>query len=134
MRHMNAGLAIPDFPAVFGGVLPQVWTPEIAVHFAHRVGAFIVTLLVLATASSALRAPRSLRRPALGMVLIVIVQVFLGASIIWTGRQVAVTTLHVVVGAVLLAFSMVLTVKSRRSSPAHREAASSFFAPGEVPA
>ena len=105
MRHMNAALAIPDFPTVFGGVFPHAWTPEIAIHFAHRVGA-----------------------------LIVVVQVLLGASIIWTGRQVAVATLHVVVGAVLLAFSMVLTVKSHRGLPERRETASTFYAPGEVPA
>jgi heme a synthase len=134
MRHMNAALAIPDFPTVFGGVFPHGWTPEIAIHFAHRVGALIVTLLVLATAWSALRAPRQLRAPAFSMVLIVVVQVLLGASVIWTGRQVAVATLHVVVGAVLLAFSMVLTVKSHRRLPEHREPASTFFASGELPA
>jgi len=134
MRHMNAALAIPDFPTVFGGVFPHVWTPEIAIHFAHRVGGLIVTLLVVATALSARRAPRGLRIPALSMVLIVIVQVILGASIIWTGRQVAVATLHVVVGAVLLAFSMVLTVTSRRGLRDRGETAATFFASGELPA
>jgi len=134
MRHMNAALAIPDFPTVFGGVLPPSWTPEIAIHFAHRVGALVVTLFVLATAWKALRAPSILRAPALAMVLIVAVQLVLGASIVWTGRNVAVATLHVVVGAVLLALSMVLTVKSRRSLPKRREGASSLFIPGEVPA
>ena len=133
MRHMNAGLAIPDFPTVFGGVLPPTWTPEIFIHFAHRLGALIVTLLVFGTAVSARRAPRDLRTPALGMTLIVMAQVMLGASIIWTSRQVVVATLHVVVGAVLLAFSMVLTVKTHRGLPARRTA-STLFAPGEVPA
>jgi cytochrome c oxidase assembly protein subunit 15 len=134
MRHMNAALAIPDFPTAFGGVLPPSWTPEIAIHFAHRVGALVVTLLVLATAWSALHAPRPLRVPSLTMVLIVALQVLLGASIVWTGRNVAVATLHVVVGAVLLAFSMVLTVKSRRSIPKRREGAATLLVPGEVPA
>jgi cytochrome c oxidase assembly protein subunit 15 len=134
MRHMNAALAIPDFPSVFGGILPPHWTPEIFVHFAHRVVALLVTILVIGTAVSARGAPRHLRTPAFFMVLIVVTQVLLGASIVWTGRQVAVATLHVVVGAVLLATSMVLTVKSRRSLPASRKAASTFFATGEVPA
>src|SRR5215211_4820538 len=39
MRHTGAGLAIPDFPLMFGGIVPPEWTPQIAIHFAHRVGA-----------------------------------------------------------------------------------------------
>ena len=38
MRHTGAGLAIPDFPLAFGHVIPPVWSPPIAIHFAHRVG------------------------------------------------------------------------------------------------
>jgi cytochrome c oxidase assembly protein subunit 15 len=133
MRHMNAALAIPDFPTVFGGVLPPAWTPEIFIHFAHRLGALIVSLLILGTAWSARRAPRHLRANAFGLALIVVVQVMLGASIIWTSRQVAVATLHVVVGAVLLAFNMVLTVRTHRGMSARRTA-STFFASGGVPA
>src|SRR6266496_5385381 len=32
MRHTGAGLAIPDFPLMFGGMLPDHWDPKIAVH------------------------------------------------------------------------------------------------------
>src|SRR6185436_3118500 len=46
MRHSGAGLAIPDFPLMFGGVFPDRWDAGIAVHFAHRVGALIVTTAV----------------------------------------------------------------------------------------
>ena len=37
MRHTDAGLAIPDFPWMFGHLIPDRWDPKIAVHFAHRV-------------------------------------------------------------------------------------------------
>src|SRR5215510_4716371 len=47
MRHTGAGLAIPDFPLMFGHVVPDHWDPRIAVHFAHRLGALVVTLLVI---------------------------------------------------------------------------------------
>src|SRR5437867_6086383 len=43
MRHMGAGLAIPDFPLALGRVIPPLVTPLIAVHFAHRLGALAVT-------------------------------------------------------------------------------------------
>ena len=49
MRHNEAGLAIPDFPLAFGQLVPPHWDLKIALHFAHRVGALVVTALVLAT-------------------------------------------------------------------------------------
>ena len=44
MRHTGAGLAIPDFPLVFGQLIPPHWDAKIAIHFAHRVGALVVSL------------------------------------------------------------------------------------------
>ena len=44
MRHTGAGLAIPDFPWMFGHVIPDHWSGAIAIHFTHRVGALLVTL------------------------------------------------------------------------------------------
>jgi cytochrome c oxidase assembly protein subunit 15 len=49
MRHTGAGLAIPDFPLMFGRLVPDHWDPKIAIQFAHRVGAVIVTLAIVAT-------------------------------------------------------------------------------------
>ena len=51
MRHTGAGLAIPDFPLMFGHLDPDHWDPKIAIHFAHRVGALVVTLAILATSA-----------------------------------------------------------------------------------
>src|SRR5215510_13931020 len=49
MRHTGAGLAIPDFPLAFGQLIPPHWDEKIAIHFTHRVGALIVSLVILAT-------------------------------------------------------------------------------------
>src|SRR4051812_25853756 len=48
MRHTGAGLAIPDFPWMFGHFIPDHWDSKIAIHFAHRVGALCVTIMLLA--------------------------------------------------------------------------------------
>src|SRR5438552_586237 len=72
MRHTGAGLAIPDFPLMFGHVVPDHWDPKIAVHFAHRVGALAVTLGICATAAYAWSRPadrRELTRPAAPLVV-----------------------------------------------------------------
>ena len=117
MRHSDAGLAIPDFPLVFGGLIPPEWTPQIAIHFAHRMGALIVALAVGATVGHVLyhHARRSeLRQPALALASLVLVQVTLGAFVIWSQKNIAINTTHVVVGALTLATSLVLTLRSHQ--------------------
>ncbi len=117
MRHSDAGLAIPDFPLMFGGLLPPDWTPQIAVHFAHRVGALIVTLAIAATAGHIWyhhSGRPELRRPAAVLVCLVLVQVTLGAYVIWSEKNVAINTAHVAVGALTLATSLVVTLRSFR--------------------
>ena len=115
MRHSDAGLAIPDFPLVFGGLFPPEWTPQIAIHYAHRVGALIVTLAIAATVGHVWhhhRGRSELRRPALALACLVLAQVTLGAFVIWSQKNVAINTAHVVVGALTLATSLVLTLRS----------------------
>src|SRR5438128_1820562 len=115
MRHMGAGLAIPDFPLAFGRVFPPLATPYITIHFAHRVGALVVSLAVAATVTRVLRThPTELGRPALVAAALVIVQIGLGASVIWTRRAVVPTTAHLAVGAGLLASCLALTLDAAR--------------------
>jgi cytochrome c oxidase assembly protein subunit 15 len=115
MRHTGAGLAIPDFPWMFGGIVPDRWDGLIAVHFAHRAGAVVVTLAVLATAGHVWyhhRRRRELGVPSALLVALVAVQVTLGAYTVLTRRAVAINSAHVVCGALVLATSLVLTLRS----------------------
>lgn len=117
MRHMHAGLAIPDFPLAFGRLVPPLATPLIAVNFAHRVGALVVTLTVAGLATRVVRRHRTqplLLRPALLAAALVVLQVTLGALTIWTHRSVLPTTAHLVVGASLLATCLVVTLHAAR--------------------
>ena len=117
MRHSDAGLAIPDFPLVFGGIVPLEWTPQIAIHYAHRLGALVVALAIAATAGHVLyhhRDRKELKRPAILLVCLVLAQITLGAFIIWSKKDVAINTAHVIVGALTLATSLVLTLRSHR--------------------
>jgi cytochrome c oxidase assembly protein subunit 15 len=116
MRHMGAGLAIPDFPLAFGRLLPPLVTPHITVHFAHRVGALVVSGAVAWTVTRVLRRhpDPTLRRPALIAAGLVVFQVSLGALTIWSQRAVIPTTAHVAVGASLLATCLVLTLRASR--------------------
>jgi cytochrome c oxidase assembly protein subunit 15 len=117
MRHSDAGLAIQDFPLVFGGILPPEWTSQIAIHFAHRVGALIVSVAIAATVGHVwYRHGRraELRGPALALACFLLVQVTLGAFVIWSQKDVAINTAHVAVGALTLASSLVLTLRTHQ--------------------
>ena len=116
MRHMHAGLAIPDFPLAFGRLVPPLVTPYIAIHFAHRVGALVVTAAVGSMAVYVLRHTDNpwVRRPAFLAAGLVVLQVTLGALTIWSQRAVLPTTTHLVVGAALLATCLALTLRATR--------------------
>lgn len=125
VRHTGAGLAIPDFPLAFGHLVPPFEHPGVAIHFAHRVGALVVATLVLATA----RATRTrgatdvhLGRPALGAVVLVAVQVTLGALTVWTQKAVLPTTAHVAIGAALLATTFLVALRAGHLAPRTRRA------------
>jgi heme a synthase len=117
MRHTGAGLAIPDFPLMFGHALPDHWDAKIAVHFAHRAGALVVTLGVLGTAAlvwSRYRDRGELTRPALLLLALVGAQVTLGALTVLSRRDPWINSFHVVCGAMVLTTSLVLTLRSWR--------------------
>src|ERR1041384_1269578 len=66
MRHTGAGLAIPDFPWMFGHIVPDHWSGAIAIHFTHRIGALLVTgaiVALFAHVRSRYREQRELMRP-----------------------------------------------------------------------
>jgi cytochrome c oxidase assembly protein subunit 15 len=116
MRHSGAGLAIPDFPLAYGGILPPFGIAGVPIHFAHRLVGFTVAGLSVWVAVRTLRAHRNIAafaKPAGLLVTLVMLQIVLGALTIWTAKGVLPTTFHVLNGAVILATSLVLTLRVR---------------------
>jgi len=133
MRRTGAGLAIPDFPLAFGRIVPPLASPHIAVHFAHRVGALVVLLAVTGTTTLALRSADAwLRRPAILAVTLLAAQLTLGALTVWSRRGVIPTTTHLVVGAGVLATSLVLTLRAARVSAGRTAAPAAIPIGGRV--
>lgn len=117
MRHIGAGLAIPDFPLALGRVIPPTWSAQIAVHFAHRVWALVVVIWIVANAMYIWRRHRQRRelvRPATWLVGLVLVQATLGALVVLTAKQPEINTLHVATGAIVLGTSLVVTLRAFR--------------------
>jgi heme a synthase len=121
LRHLGAGLAIPTFPQMpDGGWLPTATGALIHLHFTHsRLGALVITALILALARRAFRhadGDARIRRPAGLLLALVAVQITLGLLVIWKMRPPILTTLHVVNGAALLATVVLLAVRAGRSA------------------
>jgi heme a synthase len=116
MRHLGAGLALPDFPTSFGHLIPPFLPIAIDVNFVNRCSVVVVSIFVLWTVARVSRGYRDrpeLTHPALLLIALLLMQLTLGALTIWSDRAVLPTTTHVAIGAAVLATSLVLTIRVR---------------------
>jgi len=142
MRHTDSGLAIPDFPANYGGIVPPLTqaalddaiaarpydqfiahftVPQVAVHFGHRIWAIVVVAVIAWFIAALMRYNRehpSLKRPAVAMILLLLAQIALGAAVIWTGRHHDIATAHQAIGALILAIATLLALRVYLVEPA----------------
>ena len=137
MRHEHAGLSINDFPLAYGQVWPKTDPTSVAeynrarlaqnevatsplyinMQMAHRVGAVLITVAILAAAAAILlrREHASiLRRWSAVWVLLVFTQFALGAFTIWTNKAADIATAHVATGALTLVTGALLTAMAWR--------------------
>jgi cytochrome c oxidase assembly protein subunit 15 len=122
MRHLHAGLSIPDFPLAFHRLIPPMTDERVAIHFAHRVGAVVVTLLAVPLVTMILTSTRRnalLTRAAMGLLCALVLQITLGATvIIWLPGDPVIKSLHVVNGALVLAEALLLALRASRLNTA----------------
>jgi cytochrome c oxidase assembly protein subunit 15 len=114
MRHNAAGLAIHTFPysTPDNHWLPDAWNFRVGIHFAHRVMAVVLAVALTAFAWAIRRDRAStvaMKAGASALLTLLVLQILLGAQIIWTMRRPEMTTSHVVVGALTLAVTFWLT-------------------------
>ncbi|MDB5288970.1 MAG: cytochrome c oxidase assembly protein subunit 15 [Phycisphaerales bacterium] len=137
MRHFDAGLAIPDLPLAYGKLLPPVSAEGLAtinhvrafelnldpvtltqlwLHFAHRIGAVLVTVFAVLLATKVLRkhVQPGLIIPATLLVVLLQTQITLGILTVLLRKPADVASSHVAVGALVLVTSFVLTVRAVR--------------------
>ena len=112
----GAGLAFIDFPLMDGSVWPATLVSGQAVQAAHRALAVVVALLVVWMARRVRRAfaapyPRRLAGLA---VLLVAVQLGLGAANVWSHLSALFVVPHLAVGAALWATTVLLYLAIRR--------------------
>jgi cytochrome c oxidase assembly protein subunit 15 len=110
MRHLGAGLAIPEV-----WVVPSFTSTAVIVNFAHRAGGVLVAAMIVTIAIRLRRfeTNHSLRIIANFLVVFVAAQIMLGAYTVWSGKQPYITSLHVMAGALILGTSLLLALTAR---------------------
>lgn len=115
MRHLSAGLAIPDFPLSFGRIVPEFTSTGVAVNYAHRVGAILVTIAIAALAPRVMRSSvYGIRALYVGLIALLSAQIVLAAYTVWTAKNPIVTSLHVATGAAIFACSVMFALVNHR--------------------
>jgi cytochrome c oxidase assembly protein subunit 15 len=138
MRHQHAGLAIPDFPLAYGRLWPptdpeflqranqsrldiQDYAPITAFHVhLHMIHRIVAVMILIAVGWGAWLihqkvGPRDpLRRWAWGWWGLIWVQALLGAATVWSNKAADIATLHVLMGALSLNLSALLTLVAFR--------------------
>lgn len=120
MRHADAGLALTQFPmSAPGSWLPNYWNFAVGIHFIHRAGAILVTLVLLIFLGKVWGSPKARQALGYGALLVALalgLQIFLGALTIWTVKNPYAATAHHLVGAFLLASTWGLTFLAHHRS------------------
>ena len=133
MRHTESGLAIPDFPLMGGQVVPRfddrmlahvngdrfqlllepVSRAQVVIHFLHRLGAAGVGVAVVAANRTVYRSGGlpAARRLLKWINAATVVQALLGVFTVLTARSPAVASFHVLLGAALLAVTLLFLVR-----------------------
>jgi heme a synthase len=138
MRHTDAGLAIPDFPTSFGHFLPpmhidpafrreaihqfgtnlglsRVTLFQIWIHFAHRIGALLVTISTLTLASLIVQRFSRISPliwPAWISLVLLAVQLMLGILTVLLRKPADIASAHVAIGSLLLVTACVIAVRA----------------------
>jgi cytochrome c oxidase assembly protein subunit 15 len=141
MRHNEAGLAIPDVPLNYGHWLPpmndaelnaanlqratsgesilgEVTLTQVWLHFAHRVGAVLVTVVVTIAIVKLFRSPGDRaagRKPAWFLVILLPTQITLGIITVLLRKPADIATLHVACGALVLLMTFLLAARLLRA-------------------
>jgi cytochrome c oxidase assembly protein subunit 15 len=118
VRHIGAGMVIPDWPLSFGRLVPTITNSLVAWQYAHRTFALAVAALVVWTCGAVLARFRDqplLARPASALLALIVIQVLLGGLTIWSVRAVVPTTTHVAVGALVFVTAVLLAARTRHA-------------------
>src|SRR2546423_14043799 len=105
----GSGLACPDWPLCHGTLTPPL-SFAVVLEWGHRLLAFTATCLIVATMIGVFRTKgdSALKRSGRSLLVLLVLQILLGATTVLLGLSPLVSTIHLVVAT--LVFSGLITV------------------------
>lgn len=119
VRHTDAGMACPDVPLCLGQWVPPLAEPLVALHFTHRVMAFVVLAMVLWVGHIAYRKVDRWDVRGFGLLAtgLVLAQVLLGFLAVYFRLAVVPVSLHTLLAASLLTLLVALATLTWAPGP-----------------
>ncbi len=142
LRHTYSGLSVPDFPLAYGQIFPSLSTEalqsyhrhlvelgikweadkpaaayQIVLHLLHRYWAFVVSGVVIVLGyrlRSLSSAPNILKKSGMILWVLIGLQFTLGILTVLTRKEVIITSMHVVIGALVLITTVITAVRIAR--------------------
>ena len=117
VRATDSGTACPDWPLCHGRVLPRI-EEHVLIEYSHRLVASIVGLFIIATVIWAWRRAGSdplVRRASVLAIVLLAVQVLVGAATVNTETDASVVALHLSIALTLFATLITLALAASRA-------------------
>lgn len=157
IRHQHAALAIRDFPAAYGQLIPNtspealaqinaaraadkiapVSVSQILLQLTHRAGAVALLIVVILVAVRSIQITplgHWMRSWSLLWVGGILLQILLGGITIWTNKAADVATAHMTLGALLTGFVLLFTFRLFCAAKTNELAKASCYAQSTAPA
>lgn len=135
VRTTGSGLACPDWPLCEGRVIPR-FQMNVLIEWGHRLAALLVSVLLFATAAFVL-ARRRLRGRLGGLiglaVVLLFVQILLGALTVWKLLSPAVVSSHLAVAILLFVTLLTFSLRAETHSDLEDASAAPCLAPPPTP-
>ncbi len=104
VRHLEAGLSCPDFPTCLGSIVPPFLAGPVLAHYSHRLVGYLILLTALAVYLFIRKDPRQHGNRALAasFIVLVAIQVGVGALVVLSQLYFLATALHLAVALGML--------------------------------
>lgn len=104
VRYSHSSLACPDWPLCQGSLFPPEWSPEVLLHYVHRLTAYAIFLVAVWNLFVSAGRKRPLLEPAVTLGLVT-AQAAAGVGIVLTQMFLPLLVLHGAVGFLLLGWT-----------------------------
>ena len=108
VRHLEAGLACPDFPKCLGYWIPPELSGKVLAHFSHRTLAYLLTVgfIFLLILCGKVKALKKAKKNVSWAVALLFLQIGLGMAVVISKLTFYVTAIHLSIGLLILSLCL----------------------------